>query len=194
MNEIPEVKVKPIACLKQLVKVEVDSNDSLLECLNSQKSKLGTSVWSLAFAGDGVVWGKMVSGELKFSAPLNSIGLQTLYLFGDLGEFRLWREGRDFRGCLLTDKEDKSAEAYDISYMLWGTQVDQPGEIFSLVSDGQQGLKHAVPLPLKANESLNGHPLRISIRNYLSEDKDGQVYIGCSRLLRVFKLNQEVKK
>jgi CRISPR-associated protein (TIGR03984 family) len=192
MSDNPEIL--KISCHKQALEVNITSTDELLKCLVENIAGLGADIYLLAFADDGVVWGKFENETLKYSTPLNFITLQTLHLFGDKGELRIWRVEDILKGSLLIDAPEKDGEAYDISYMLWGTQVDESGKTFSIVSDGRQGLRHAVPLPLKVSDTLHGRPLRITVRNFLSEDETGQVFVDCSRLLGVSKRNTEVKK
>jgi CRISPR-associated protein (TIGR03984 family) len=192
MNDKPELM--NISCQKKSLEVKITSTEELLKCLDDNIPGLGSDIYLLAFADDGVVWGKFEDKALIFSAPLNFLTLQTLHLFGDKGELRIWRDQDKLKGSLLIDSPEEKAEAYDISYMMWGTQVDEPGETFSVVSDGRQGLRHAVPLPLKESDKLHGRPLRITVRNFLCEDETGQVFIDCSRLLGVSKKNVEVKK
>jgi len=173
---------------------EVDSD--LKDWLTKKAESLGSPVWMLAFADDGVLWGKLNDQKILLtSGSLNWIKLQTLHLFGKLGEFRLWRVGQQFAGCLILDcaglADSENEPWFDRGYVLWGTQVDIPGDDFSVISDGRQGLRHAVPLRLNKQTRLSSHPLRILIRNYLAEDQDGQVYVCCSRLLSVINQLEE---
>lgn len=170
--------------------LKLEGGQSLPDWLARQARRVGETAWLLAFADDGVVWGKVENGQLAVSTPLDSVTLQTLHLFGEQGELRLWKGEDGLAGCWLM--EQPGVAFIDRDFMLWGTQVERPGETFTLVADGRQGLRHAVPLALKENDTLSSRPLRLATRGYLAEDGDGQVYISCSRLVKLFDI-REVK-
>lgn len=193
--------------LKEETEIGLKEDCALADWLSQQSIQAGTCAWLLAFADDVVIWGKAESGKLlETSAPLTPATLQTLHLFGEKGELRLWKQAGRLTGCWL--KDQTGVESYDLAYMLWGTQVEKPDKTqaeesnkpqveklsatFSRVADGRQGLSHSVPLPL-ANVNLSKRPLRLMIRNYLAEDGDGQVFVSCSRLVKVFN-SQEGQK
>ena len=168
--------------------LKLEVGQSLAGWLTQQATRAGETAWLLAFADDGVIWGKVENGQLALSAPLDSVTLQTLHLFGELGELRLWKGEDGLTGCWLMDQPEVAF--IDRDYILWGTQVEQPGEAFSLVADGRQGLRHAVPLALKESDTLSSRPLRLATRGYLAEDGDGQVYISLSRLVKLFDIRK----
>lgn len=153
--------------------------------LKGHAGQAGKEAWLLAFADDGVTWGRVDSARgLTTSRPLDASRLQTLHLFGEDGELRLWRDGTAFQGAFIHDLPEPADRYFDQGYILWGDHVENPGSDFSLVADGAQGLQHAVPLDLH-NINLDNRPLRLFIRNHLAEDPQGQAYVCCSRLLRL---------
>ncbi|HFQ93264.1 MAG TPA: TIGR03984 family CRISPR-associated protein [Anaerolineae bacterium] len=155
---------------------------------------------------DGVFWGQLVGGKLRIAltegdcfAPLNQAAffdlLCELRLFGDTAELHLWRQNDVWQASLIQDDAGESCEFIDESQMLWGTRVEAARERFTLLSDGVQGLYHAVPLPPEeAPVAENGkyRPLRLRVRHYLAEDANtGQMRIAYSRLLAVTAVAQE---
>ncbi len=71
--------------------------------------------------------------------------------------------------------------------VLWGTQ-GKVQDNFTLLSDGQQELYHAVPLtniqfddPQKLKR-----PVRLKVKHYIEYDDDGLARIGLSRLVDLF--------
>jgi CRISPR-associated protein (TIGR03984 family) len=152
--------------------------------------------WFLAHADDGVIWGQKRGDRLLLSnaffptvsPPLRATTLQQARLFGEHAEIRLWRNRGSFSSCRLDDFSDSAAEAFDEEYLLWGDHVQDRKNAFSLMADGDQGLLHAVPLdvagsPLTSNNRK--HPLRLTLRHYLSSDPDGRVHISLSRLVNL---------
>lgn len=136
--------------------------------------------------------------------------LESCHLFGPDGELFVWRDDDGLHARLYRDRpaagngpseenEEIKAEAgseacdyFDEPQLLWGTQAEPAGEQggFTLVSDGVQGLRHAVPLtqipfdPWDAAQKQR--PLRLWVRHYLGRDpQDGTVTIAGSRLLRL---------
>lgn len=56
------------------------------------------------------------------------------------------------------------------------------------MSDGVQGLYHAVPLPpetISTHKDGGYRPLRLQVRHYLVDDELGQARIGFSRLVKL---------
>ncbi|MGM3309670.1 type III-D CRISPR-associated protein Csx19 [Anabaena sp. WFMT] len=151
----------------------------------------------LAHAEDGVIWGKFKDGKLltadsafDFLPKLRFFTLQQCRAFGETSEVMLWQTDKGFKARLIQDKKD--TEFIPENQILWGTKADKICGYFTLVSDGQQGLKHAVPLtgiPFKDNE----HPLCLTVHHYIDYDDSGVARIDLSRLanLTTFK---EIKK
>lgn len=190
-----ERSVKPIACHVQ----HLDTTDFAADPRTwfQRQPNVGDETWFLAHADDGVIWGRLRDSKLitsdsvfsKISPPLQAITLQQARLFGQYAEVRVWRNGVDFQACRLEDQTDEEAEAFDERHILWGTQPGRQANGFTLVSDGRQGLRHAVPLNVSKTafetNGKNSRPLRLLVRHYLSYDEDGQARIVLSRLVEV---------
>lgn len=131
----------------------------------------------LAFALDGLIWGRLKEGQLtvaadvesEFSPELDIDTLQEARLFGETAELYLWRTETGFEARTITDAVGEACEYLDEAQILWGDQA-QPlaNSDFSLMSDGVQGLHHAVPLPLEGE--FDERPLRLKLRHYLDHD------------------------
>ncbi len=152
--------------------------------------------WLLALADDGVIWGRMDNGELitsdtvapEVSPPLRIETLQHARLFNTHGELLLWRDGDNrWHARVIRDAKEEEApawlEAIDESQILWGTDTRSLSNDFTLMSDGVQRLRHAVPLEVKGRFKEHNRPLRLGIRHYIAEDEDGFARIVASRLL-----------
>lgn len=134
--------------------------------------------------------------------------LESCHLFGPDGELFVWRDDDGLRARLYRDYPaavgpadvDEAAvdgageecDYFDEPHLLWGTQAEPEGEQegFTLVSDGVQGFRQAVPWtdipfdPIQAAQKQR--PLRLWVRHYLGRDpQDGTVTIAGSRLLRL---------
>jgi len=184
---------------------DVSVLDVTIDSGNFQKwfetqATVGDEAWLLAHADDGIIWGKLQNGKMvlsdKFSAISPSLRPKTLQearLFGEKAEVRLWRDNSEFRSFRIEDyfevHEANSAEAFDEDYILWGTRIEDRCENFSLMSEGRQGLRHAVPLVLNEDDFKEGysyrHPLRLRVRHYLDYDADGKAFIRISRLVKL---------
>jgi len=162
-----------------------------------RQPSVGSPGWLLAHADDGVMWGSLIDGVLELtgdhfpavSPPLRGETLQQARLFGPDAEVRAWRDGPRFRACRLEDFEDDTGEAFDERHVLWGTRVEAVSGPFTLVADGGQGLRHAVPLtrvpPGGQGGDAAGRPLRLTVRHYIGYDPEGQAFIRISRLVRL---------
>ncbi|MCP6760124.1 MAG: CRISPR-associated protein Csx19 [Fischerella sp. CENA71] len=147
----------------------------------------------LAHAEDGIIWGKFQDGNLitadsVFSqfAKLRKLTLQQCRIFGENSEVMLWKTDEDFKARLIQD--EKSTEFIPENQILWGTQAEKICEGFTLVSDGSQGLCHAVPLAdinFDAKQKLY-RPLRLCVRHYINYDEEtGLARIYLSRLVNL---------
>lgn len=188
-----EREIKPVACLIQ----PVDSSDFAANPITwfEKQPSVGDEVWLLAHADDGVLWGQLRDGQLvtcdkafpQVSPRLRAVTLQQARLFGQNAEVRIWRDRDTFRACRLEDQASDQVEAFDETHMLWGTRAEERSGGFTLVTDGRQGLRHAVPLqvPDVAFGAGRGsrRPLRLILRHYLTYDEDGQARIALSRLV-----------
>lgn len=139
--------------------------------------------------------------------------LESCHLFGPDGELFVWRDDdglharlyRDYPVAVdpatvdpaavdpaAVDGEGEECDYFDEPQLIWGTQAEPEGEQegFTLVSDGAQGFRQAVPWtqipfdPIQAAQKQR--PLRLWVRHYLGRDpQDGTVTIAGSRLLRL---------
>lgn len=163
----------------------------------------------LAHAYDGVIWGKFdQNGNLITANPpkdlfpnsvelfpkhnlpvLRSQTLQQCRVFGDKTEVMLWKVDQTWKARLIKDDDRFSKEDYICEkQILWGTQPEEePKEGFTLVSDGSQGLKHAVPLTGLTFKDKDYRPLRLKVRHYIDdENDDGVARIYLSRLVDLY--------
>jgi len=185
--------IKPIDCQVQ----RLDTTDFAADpaaWLQNQPS-VGDEAWFLAHADDGVIWGQLRSGQLvtsddifpQVSPPLRAVTLQQARLFGQDAEVRIWQDRGGFESCRLEDQSADEAEAFDEAHILWGTQAEAHAGGFTLVADGRQGLRHAVPLEIENRAfgiaGRSRRPLRLTVRHYLIYDDDGQARIALSRLV-----------
>ncbi len=189
-------KIKPMACQRQ----PLDTADFATDPSGwfQEQTSVGDDAWFLAHADDGVIWGQIREGQLltsdsvfpQVSPPLRAITLQQARLFGQSAQVQVWR-GRDgFKACRLQDCQDDGAEAFDETHILWGTHVEAQAQGFTLVADGHQGLRHAVPLKVEDAAFGRGRPLRLVVRHYLTYDGDGQVRITLSRLVALRQVSE----
>ncbi|GBC77431.1 hypothetical protein HRbin08_00909 [bacterium HR08] len=159
--------------------------------------------WLLAHADDGVIWGELRNGQLvtsdsvapEVSPPLRTETLWQARLFATHAELLLWRDGdNQWHARLIRDalKGETPAftDAIDEPQLLWGTHGEHRNG-FTLLRDGAQGLRHAVPMELPLGKNNEADPPRLWVRHYLREDQNGFTRIVASRLLD---LRQEVKK
>lgn len=153
----------------------------------------------LAHADDGVIWGEVRGAKLALSGDvfpevsplLRAKTLQQARLFGPQAELLLWRDGA-WRARVIRDANGESDNqwCFDEPQVQWGDHVEDTLAGFTLVTDGQQGLRHAVPLANiqecfdqpEAKHPDRWHPLRLGVRHYLARDDDGALVIVQSRL------------
>ncbi len=157
---------------------------------------LGSAAWLLAYAEDGVIWGKLAGGELIFpkteTPTLVSQTLLEARLFNEQGEIHLWRTDEGFSACVVTDTADGDG-AFDEVQRLWGTDFDRESKVgdgFTLLVDGREGLRHAVPFEIPNNYFTKRHPrfhpALIQTRHYFQIDEQtGVTSVALSRLVSV---------
>lgn len=160
----------------------------------------------LAHTLAGVVWGRFENGGWQTSHdifPDHSPVLQTetllqCCLFGAQTEVLLWRNDEGWHARRITDQVLSEAteleQALDEEQMLWGTASEQQKNGFTLVHDGMEGLRHAVPLSLPTTAfqpAQNQRPLRLLVRHYIGDDEYGVARIVLSRLVDVYIKPQE---
>jgi len=164
--------------------------------LQEQAAQYGLK-WLLVHADDGVAWGRVDYGKIvtaesiapNISPPLRKETLQQVRLFAPHAELLLWRDGDEqcqWSARLIRDAKDGEEpvwrEVIDEAQILWGTYAEPLSEGFTLMKDGLQGLCHVVPLELKGKFKNESRPLRLLVRHYIAEDKDGFARIAASRL------------
>lgn len=170
--------------------VENIADDTPKLWLDKQAKEHGLK-YLLAHGEDGVIWGYFKHGELVTSgdvfsqcAKLRLSTLQQCRIFGEKSEVMLWKVGQNWKARLVQD-DNKPECLPDEHQILWGTQLDNESNGFSLVSDGSQGLRYAVPLteiPFKGKDS---RPLRLQVRHYIDYDESGVARIYLSRLVNL---------
>ncbi len=187
-----EIKLYPAV----VVPIATDGISSdIKKWLQRQATQYGLK-WLLAHADDGVIWGKADQGELvtsdsitpEVSPPLRRETLQQVRLFAPYAELLLWRDGDDqWHARLIRDAKEVETpvwrEAIDEYQILWGTHAEPLSNGFTLMTDGLQGLRHAVPLEVRGTFKEEYRPLRLWVRHYIKEDEDGFARIVVSRLL-----------
>jgi len=145
-------------------------------------------VYLLAHADDGVIWGRFENGKLvtshdvapNISPRLRPETLQQCRLFGPQAEILLWRDAAGWHGRLAQEKlGDKHL---DELHILWGTDAVYKEHNFTLLTEGQRGLRHVVPIPVE-QAVLDGRALKLRVRHILGQDQDGCVQIQASRLV-----------
>lgn len=148
--------------------------------------------WLLIHADDGVIWGRREpNGNLLLSSDvfdrrnrhpaiaveLRTMTIQQCRVFGRGGELLIWREGPQFRGRAIQDQDTKDVDLQDEQHLLWGNPVEER-QGFSLLEEGQQGPKHAVPIVVPRNCRAS-----LTVRHYIGRDDHGQAAVLVSRLL-----------
>lgn len=174
-NDIPTVSVN-------ISSPELHTPEFISE-ITAQAVKFGFQ-WFLAHADDGVIWGEFREGQLvvsKWSPALREITLQQVRAFGKNGELLLWRNNATWFSRLIIEEENgMNTEYVEQQYLLWGDQVEATENGFSLLSQGTQGLRHALPVAIQSFVQPT-----MTVRHYLSEDNDGQVFVNITRLVSV---------
>lgn len=145
----------------------------------------------LAHAEDGVIWGEFRNNQLvtsdsafDYMPKLQTFTLQQCRAFGENTEVMVWKMNNAFKGRII--KDEKEIDFVHEKQILWGTKAEQISNGFTLVCDGSQGMRHAVPLvniPFDANQRLY-RPLRLCVRHYINyDDETGLAHIYLSRLV-----------
>lgn len=144
----------------------------------------------LAHAEDGVIWGRFDQGRLitgdQVFPQLPKLRLKTLQrcrIFSKAGEVLLWRSQNNWKHRFIGNL---NCDCISEEQMLWGTHKVEEKDGFTLVEDGSEGLRHAVPLiniPFSSDRTKLDRPLRLNVRHYINYDKDGVARIYLSRLV-----------
>jgi CRISPR-associated protein (TIGR03984 family) len=194
-------KIDTTATCKIYTAVEMNGfADDAIKWLSSQMRAYDLKLtYLLAHASDGVIWGRFDDEELitshdvapQHSPPLRVETLLTARVFAPVGELLVWRdEDGEWATRLIAEKQLADAttgwnSGFEEQQVLLGTRTDPLKRGFTLMSEGAQGLFHAVPLEL----SLSGggderwHPLRLVVHHYWQEDEHGFTRVHTSRLV-----------
>ena len=176
----------------QLTSVPVDGDFTIspADWLVAQAQAFGLR-YLLAHADDGVIWGRIdgdglhtSQGIAPASPPLRASTLQQARLFGPAGELLLWRDDDSWRARVVTDVPGNDDDIIDEDQILWGDTIEATKDGFTLLREGAQGMRHAVPITVTA-EQLKHHQLRLRVRHYITENEDGEATITLSRLVQL---------
>jgi len=177
------------------------SND-LNNWFTQQGAAVGSPSWLLAYADDGVIWGKVVGKELITAADvfnlnypgafpvLNMEKLQKASLFGEKAEIRVFRKNDSWIALRIEDNPAaEESDSYDRSYILWGNKVKVRKDGWAWVEDGQLGIHQA--LPLEIDEGISYRIARIDVRYYITYEKDhGQASVAVKRLCKLYTVKE----
>ncbi|MDM3857472.1 MAG: CRISPR-associated protein Csx19 [Aphanizomenon gracile PMC649.10] len=185
--------------------LEISNNVDLKTWIEEQ-TKVNQLTYLLAHADDGVIWCKFQDGKLitttepvklfpKYNFPLlREETLQQCRIFGDKSEVMIWKTDGGFKARLIQDDNLTEDDYITEKQILWGTHGEKHQEGFTLLWDGSQGLKHAVPftdIELEEKGKLK-NKVRLIVRHYIDFDDSGVARIYLSRLVNL--TNKEIKK
>lgn len=178
--------------------VDVEETIDVKDWLQKQ-AKERSLHYLLAHADDGVIWGRLDGEKLvtsfeaakndeearKVCPELRTKTLQQARLFADHAELLLWRDGDGkWRARLIenasNDTEAEWLEAFDEPQLLWGTGDRSLSHGFTLLEDGTQGLRHAIPCSVKLKDE---HHIRLVVRHYVN--RQGFMRVVASRLVKL---------
>ncbi len=151
---------------------------------------VGDDAWLLAYADDGVIWGKIENKQLVQACQvfgdtfprLEATTLHKAHFFGSGAEVRVFRHGDKFRAIRLQEENDPAAASYTRSYYLWGDHPIKTKGNWSWLEDGQLGIFQA--LPLAYPPTAKGREFQLWVRYYLQfEEGHGQASVAASRLV-----------
>lgn len=184
---------------EQLESTSVSFEEELIQWLELQATRHELT-YLLAHADDGIIWGRFEAGKLKTAdqasfrnANLPLLRLETLQqcrLFSPEGEIFLWPSGSEWRSRHISSNWEASLpkdDYFDEAQLLWGTHGKQQ-KGFTLLRDGSQGLKHAIPITegivfeSSESEKLATH-VRLTVRHYITYSEDGVARTFLSRLI-----------
>ena len=182
-------QVKEIRCEISPVNEIPVTETEFTEWLNRQAAQRNFST-ALAFADDGVIWGRFDGAwkwssdlhwtngnqELKISPPFRLNTLQQIRLFGVDAELFLWRVDGRWQGRVIVDGTGEPRDYFDEEQLLWGDEKADEKEGFALMREGKQGLHHTPPAQIARVGKL-------MTRSYLEYDADGCAKIFATRLV-----------
>lgn len=157
----------------------------------------------LAHQRNGVVWGRrLADGSWAFSSGLtpNSPALVLddllqLRVFGSRIEILLWRDtdGLWTRAVHEDEAQGQAFQVQEDQTVLWGTARTAAGQGFTCLTDGAQGLAHAVPIDVPEEAFTDGRrPVGLFVRHFIDQDAEtGLAQVVGSRLVKVGLLDEE---
>lgn len=175
-----------------------DFADGVASWLVSQSSRfLGKdeTLYLLAHADDGVIWGRIENDTLALLrlemgvASLRSKTLQQCRVFGTRGELFVWREAEArWRGRCLVEETAVSYCTLLEEQVLWGDRVLKSRNGFAQIEERRDvGFRQVVPLTVSPDRlGVNQQRVLLTVCHYLSEDGDGQARLILSRLKKVY--------
>ena len=187
--------------------LEIPDNVDLKIWIEEQ-TKVNQLTYLLAHANDGVIWGKFQDQDGKLITTTEPVKLfpecdfpflreetlQQCRIFGDDSEVMIWKTNEGFKARLIQDEHLIEDDYITESQILWGTHGKHHENGFTLLWDGSQGLKHAVPftdIELGKKGELK-NKVRLIVRHYIDYDDSGVARIYLSRLVDL--TNKEIKK
>lgn len=188
---------------------ETLTETSLKDCLTQHALTENYQLpYLLAHAEDGIIWGRFDVENLALETSYRAFPecqfcclrlstLQQCRIFGEAGEVLLWNDSGVWRSRLILQSKVSDLIAQNHiglipeSQILWGTQGKTNGN-FNLLSDGSQGLKHAVPIVVQESYFSKDknelyRPVRLELHHYFCYDSDGVAKIFLSRLVSLKK-------
>lgn len=184
MNNVPTITPTPIS-------VDSSFNDDPTSWLVKQAQEHGLR-YLLAHTDEGVIWGRVDDDKLltshevipKYSPKLRAITVQQCRLFSQQGELLLWNDEGEWRARLVTDSNISEEHYIEEKQILWGDKVDRFDKKagFSLMREGAQGMRHAVPIHVLKEEAQNRR-LRLIVRHFITYNNDGEARVTISRLV-----------
>lgn len=206
-----------LVCLSSVSTDDIkdDKDGSLIAWIEKQAEEWQLD-YLLAHAEDGVIWGRFDNSQLTTAdeifdkdffgvdlPALRSSTLQQCRIFGEKGEILLWQSESGWESRFIQDNPE--VDYIQEMQILWGTQKeigenggDGEKDAFTLLSDGSQGLKHAVPISVEEdyfskNKQKLYRPVRLLVHHYITYEDSGIARIFLSRLVSLRKVKQEIK-
>jgi len=172
-----------------------------------EQAKYNQLNYLLAHADDGVIWGKFQDAKLITTTKpvklfpqcdfpiLRKETLQQCHIFGNKSEVMIWKTSGCFKARLIQDDHLTKYDYIIEPQILWGTHGEHHQNGFTLLWDGLQGLKHAVPftdIELEGNNKVK-NKVTLIVRHYIDYDDSGVARICLSRLVNLTTF-KEIKK
>lgn len=167
--------------------LNIDTISNPVDMLNAQAASADYK-FLLAFALDGVIWGRVENGNLttdttKFAPELRAENLLEARLFGEQGELYIWQTDGIWHSRKLTEGTGENHPYYDEKAILWGTDIDRDKDAvngFIPVREGDLGQRHSLPIPF-----VEKYKAKITVRHYVDFDDMGAAFVAISRLVTV---------